>query len=700
MNPKKARLRRFLWISLFFLAAAFLCYPYLFIHFSSQVPYAYQDDLRNILAIVNFQTHAPFSQFYHLPYFYPAPFTLTYTHPLFGISPYFKLFHLLGLNLESSTNLYLLLSLFLGAWGCYLLAAEFTDHKWPAALAASFYIIYHINFLHFVWLNFLSRFYIPFLLFFFIRFLKRKKPLDAALTILFMLLQSFACIYPGLLVWLFLVPAMLLFTLLLRLLPGKTLATVILMIVVAGLVLLAVFHPYLDRRETVDRENLNSGVTTSDLFYRSRFFFPNGGGQPPQPLLEYFPGFALMALLCLYIAALSPYKKWLAASLLFLGCLVLAAWAGHPSLQNDLLLLAIMSGAVIVVVRSWPTLDKLERFFLLCTLFFGAIFIRFSTIPRLDFFPLNEQVLKLLPVRGITGFRRLFPHGLPLLIVPAALGLDRITAGIVNRRLWLPLLGVSFIGLATYENILNIPEPLPIYRNHLTQPLWPEGRPAVYRKIPPNDDRIILEIPYFFTTDRLQFHSYYMLNWELHRNFLLNGRTANPPQAYYRELEKILGTYQWDFPSEEILRRLIQEYSVDYILVHLDMLTLNRVGENTLKKMLPAIEGISKYGCVIHRDPISILIRTREFIPISRLERRYADFHLRRRIVTVQLAEAYSGTIQYTVNGRPFPEYRPEREKITIDLRREKLERGGNTLTLIFDRPVLIDDCSLEKPSK
>ena len=71
---------------LFFLAAAFMAYPYLFSDFSQKVPHGAFPDVLYILSIIRHSITANLSEVYHLPFYYPLGFTLTYGHPLFGIS--------------------------------------------------------------------------------------------------------------------------------------------------------------------------------------------------------------------------------------------------------------------------------------------------------------------------------------------------------------------------------------------------------------------------------------------------------------------------------------------------------------------------------------------------------------------------------------------------------------------------------------
>ena len=153
----------------------FLLYPSIFFNFSDKVPFGYHIDVQNILSIINFSLSTNISDIYHLPIFYPEAYSLVRTHPLFGISIFFKLFRLMGFNLEQSYNLFIILSLFFGAFGCFLLANEFLKNRFIPFIFSMVFIVYNVNFLHFHWLNFLSRFYFPFILYFFIKYFKTKK---------------------------------------------------------------------------------------------------------------------------------------------------------------------------------------------------------------------------------------------------------------------------------------------------------------------------------------------------------------------------------------------------------------------------------------------------------------------------------------------------------------------------------------------
>ena len=268
----------------------------MFLQFSTHVPFGHHGDVQNILSIINFSIRAPLSQIFHLPVFYPESFMLTHTHPLFGVSFFFKCFHILGLNLLQSCNLYIILVLILGAFGCYLLSGEFTKSRLIPLLFSSMYIIHHWNLTHFTWLNFLSRFYLPFVLFFLIRFLKTKKKRYILWASFSAFLQFSASIYYGVNLWLFLLPAFLFFALLLKLLSFKELGIVAAVFGLALVLIFFLFYPFYstsvaksESPKAFDWELVNS----ADLFSYSNIF-KIWLDYPEKPALKLFPGFAFL----------------------------------------------------------------------------------------------------------------------------------------------------------------------------------------------------------------------------------------------------------------------------------------------------------------------------------------------------------------------------------------------------------------------
>ena len=172
LTTNKKNILVFFFIFIFYNIVIFVFYPGIFLKFSSV---NVRGDLTNILSIISFSINTPLEQIYHLPFFYPESYILTKTHPLFGISIYFKVFKTFGLNIFESTNLYYWFSFISGAFGTFLLSKEFTKNKFFPLLLSATYIMYINNYIHLVWLNFLSHFYIPFIFLFLIKYLKNKR---------------------------------------------------------------------------------------------------------------------------------------------------------------------------------------------------------------------------------------------------------------------------------------------------------------------------------------------------------------------------------------------------------------------------------------------------------------------------------------------------------------------------------------------
>ena len=121
----KKEIYSFVYCTLGYLFLIFLFYPGLFFDFSNKIPFGDNGEVQNILSIINYSIHTALPNLYHLPFLYPLSYVLARTHPLFGISVFFKVFKSFGINLEESVNLYIIISLIIGALGCYLLIKEF-----------------------------------------------------------------------------------------------------------------------------------------------------------------------------------------------------------------------------------------------------------------------------------------------------------------------------------------------------------------------------------------------------------------------------------------------------------------------------------------------------------------------------------------------------------------------------------------------
>jgi hypothetical protein len=172
MKSKSKKLFRFAGLPLAYLLLIAVFYSGLFTEFSREVPFGSAADFKFMLSIVDFSIHSPLRDLYNFPIFYPESGALARTHPLFGISLFYKIFQWMGLNLEQSTNLYIIMGLLFGALGCFLLAREVSGSDVFSFVISILYIVHRKNLLHFVWLNFFSRFWVPFIIYFLVRFFR------------------------------------------------------------------------------------------------------------------------------------------------------------------------------------------------------------------------------------------------------------------------------------------------------------------------------------------------------------------------------------------------------------------------------------------------------------------------------------------------------------------------------------------------
>lgn len=695
----KRRSSRFILIGLFFLMIMFLLYPYLFIHFSTHVPYAYQNDLKNILAIINYSINAPYNMVYHLPFLYPDSFVLAKTHPLFGVSLYFKIFKWCGLGLGQSYNMYIILALFLGAWGCYLLAREFTARIWLAAGLAAFYLIYHKNFLHFVWLNFLSGFYIPFIFFFFLRFIKSKKRSYGCLAVFFMFLQFFACIYPGVLVWLFLIPAFIFWSLWMGLLRYREFKFIIALLALTAVFMVVIYIPFtFVGQANIERGMSHPGVTPTDLFFLSKLLKPILNYPIHYQHMIFFPGFAVCLLLLLYVSSLYPLQKKRLTAVLFVFVILFVVLAYYESIFLDILFLVFVIGLITLIVIRWVKIEKIERLMFLVAAFHGMLFLNFPKIPILRSITLNEIFFNILPLQGLKEFRRLFPLGLPLAILLMVIAVERTLNQIgpkLNKKI-LATVVAGLMALFIYENILNIPKVLPIFKNYMMKKLWPEGKATVYNYLPYKGEKVVLEMPYYLETNQYDYNSDYMLNWEFHRNYLLNGKTAIIPYSYYFDLKSIIGTDPLKFPTESQIEQLIHKYSVNYIIFHLDRYQLIPYGPDSRATLKTMIKQIKDFGKITYRDQKTILLRTQEYLPVTKLVRTFSRYHLRTKYVVFHFQHRYDGEAQIYLNNRYIRQKTVHGDILKLNLKSESLSIYQNTLEVVLDHPMILNDYWLE----
>jgi len=686
MRFTQKTLLSYLAIFFIFLVLIFICYSGVFLNFSTKIPGGYHGDVMHELSLINYTIHAPIKNIYHFPVYYPESYVLARTHPLFGVSFFFKIFHLLGFDLNQSYNFYIIISLIIGAFGCYLLAREISNSEIFAFLFSTIYILHQKNTLFLVWLNFLSVFYVPFVFYFLVRFFKTKKRIFMICAVLFALMQIMASLYYGAILWGLLIPSFLIVAFILKIISLKDLKQSIFYLFIGLILILLIFSPFLTITQPEVPESEGYSLATAlDLFYYSKIISHIFGFDPQVPAMYFFPGFFFFLFILFFIVSFLDNKKHKYLLFLFLAALSVlltcSVFLNHA--VSDWLFLAFLGIAVSAVIAGWKNMDKWTKLVTISLALFMLFFISFPHIPLLKTISLFDVFGKIMPVQGLRGIRRIFFISIPFLITIAAIGGARSFKALehFNRKKKFLFVALILLFMIT-ENIRFEKQ-----KNMMTEFQKPSG--DVYKLLPFNKDKIILEIPFYFGIRNFH-NSAYALSWDTHRNFLLNGVTPNEPRGYIPELLNILGRYQNNFPNEEKLKDLINKYSVTHVIFHWES-----IRDEIRDIMQKRVNQIKKFGKIVYRDEKNTILRTQEYIPIENIIRTYSLYHLRKKRIKIVLYKTYAGRILIYLNNRLVRRQKLNSDTIYINLKYWPMNVSGNRIEVKFRRPVWLKTIEL-----
>jgi hypothetical protein len=665
-----------------------LCYPFLFTRFSSGVPYARANDLLYILSIVQYLIHAPIVLAYHLPFFYPAAFVTTYGHPLFGIALIFKLFQIMGLSLTQSINLYIIVALLAGALGCFMLVREVNGDRFWAFAVAAFYIFAPHNYLHFAWLNFLSSFWIPWVLYFFLKYFRSGRWGYLAGAAFCVFYQFFTEIYYGFHLIVFLLPLFIAAALWQKMLSRRRLIAVLASLFLVGLLIIAVFSPFIwsaERQEFQRSFSPNSLINPRQLFLSDRLagIFLEGRVRIGQSMT---PGLALTFLTLAVFAGSGRNRTWALGGLgaMQLALVVLATRGGA---LFEALFVVLLASLAFLAWRNWGQFSAPERLFVSVSSVFFVLLLGFENLRFLNSLAPYRLIYEHFPgMAGMRSIKRIYPLLFPFWMMLAAVAgrrLERTTPAL--RRVPRGIVPLCVCAIIFLENARlewkGISGPLP-------------EKEAVYEALPFEKNKVVLDWPCAYGRENPGFTRHQMFSWGYHHNFLVNGKTAFLP-AFVQRFRGQIGAVSKSFPTEEKLRRLIEHNSVDYIVFHFHPLGRSRAHYD-LREVRRRISLIRNYGEVAYSDPDHVLMRLREMRPLQRAVRTYALYHLRRCGVRVRLEDPCRGTVRIVLNGRPGLEVEGQgRKDLIIDLRHERLEVEGNRLEIVFPEPVRLAEIAL-----
>jgi len=674
------KLLLFLGLLLVYLLLIAILYPGLFNEFSSKVPFGSAGDLEFILSIIDYSIHAPLRDLYNFPMFYPESGALARTHPLFGISLFYKVFQWLGLNLEQSTNLYIIMGLLLGALGCFLLARELSGSGLFSFVFSILYILYRKNLLHFAWLNFFSRFWVPFILYFLLRFIRSGRHRDIAAAAALSFMEFLACVYLGTSLGLFLLPAFILFAWVLRLIDWRGLLKTAAWFLLALGLIGAVFLPFLRQSQVFDIPGRNPGVSAAELFQFPRYLV-FWLGEPNVKTQALFPGLAIMACFVLFFVPLRTKRRLLFFLALFapVPALAVLAFSPGPLLEALFLLWAVMLAAALAL--KWREISGPERLVAVSFFFFVLVNLNFDFLPGLSSLSLYGIFNKLLPpLRGLRQIQRAFILVLPVLTAMAATGAARHFRW-AGKDLRLRLTAAALFVLVTAENI-NLPiilSPGSIMRSISHKDA------EVYSRLPFRSNLVVLEIPYYLRLPAG--NAQYLLNWRFHQNYLLNGKARVRPLDYWLKLSRIIGQFQKDFPTDSQLQRLLQGYSVQRVIIHWDLLRTYQRRNFNRQRTWAKIQRLQDYGRVVAADDRTVVIEVQEFVPVTAVIRTYSDFHLRRHRLYLKLKDPPELPVIVRLNGKEAPPPSVSGNQLLVDLRRQELKATGNRVEIRFTGP-------------
>jgi hypothetical protein len=294
------------------------------------------------------------------------------------------------------------------------------------------------------------------------------------------------------------------------------------------------------------------------------------------------------------------------------------------------------------------------------------------------------------PFGGLKNIFRAYLIILPFLIILATLGAEKLCK---TRKPKSNSVFVICSGLVALIILLeNIPLPLPIQQSRMMRPLSGFNQ-NVYHQLPFRQNRIILEIPFYFRLGAR--NSKYLLNWKFHQNYLLNGKTSIKSPDYIVKLKSIIGGMQKKFPDRFMLKALIERYSVDHVVFHWELLSRYHKNPNVRTKILKRIESIPDFCRVVYDSETATIIRIGENMGIRSIKRCYSLAHLKRCRLKTILAEPYSGEVAIYLNNRLIEKRAVNDTVFVVNLSGQKLEIPGNKIEFMLSEPVVLSDIQL-----
>lgn len=620
---------------------------------------------------------------YHLNYFYPNAYITFLGHPLFGETLVFFIFDkVFSADLITSYNLYILFGFWIGGIGIFLFAKEITNRTPAAYFASLLFIIYPSIKRSAEILNIFSFFWVGFVLYFLIKFWKSNKIKDGLLCGFFIFLQGIFSIYHGYFLIALLLPIFFFFLLFYKYISLKAVLKFVLSILPFLILLVAVFHPFLNTIQNygLERTLHYKSLVDSNQLFTSESMILSSIHSGVHPLKRFFPGFGVLALFLIAFLEVKNRRILLFLSTTFQLMTVFLLNLLNLNLWANLLLILIAIQIFIYFIINLNKFSKELKLLLSVFFVYNSVFFKFSSIIPGFKFSIYGLLINLIP--QFSNFRYLY-RGLflifPVLIIISTIGFLKLVDNLKNKKRYILLL-LPIIILFENWNYVN-------YNKNI------KFETKKYRKIEKRRDKIILEIPIFIPGYFQIKNSQYTINTFSHYNYYINGRVAYSVFNENNEVFKRVFINK-SFPDERNIKYLIERFSTNYIIFN-----LNKKLRYSKTDIIERVNKLTNYCKLIDSDKNFIVIKLLENFPKKILKRRFSLFHIKNRKIKIQLQNPYKGNVKIsfpkkhktnviTINNKS--EFYINFPKINPDIK-------GNEFKLEFDSKIMLKNFDLVK---
>ena len=342
---------------------------------------------------------------------------------------------------------------------------------------------------------------------------------------------------------------------------------------------------------------------------------------------------------------------------------------------------------LIVIIRSWKMMVNWEKLIVLTFSFYSLLSLDFGVLRFLKLTSLLDLIHIMVPFGGLKNTQRVYLIILPFLVIIATLGAEQLLKTFKPQK---KIVLIFCSGLIVFFMLLeNIPFPLPIQKSRIMKPLSNYNL-RVYKELPFKQNRIVLEIPFNFKL--IARNSIYLLNWKFHQNYLLNGKTSIKSPRYIINLKALIGVNQKKFPTDFILKTLIEKYSVNYVIFHWDLLSRYQNNPHVRSEMLKKIKLTKNYSQIEYDSKEATILKIQENFPLKSIKRCYSLAHLKKNRLKTSLKASYSGEVEIYFNDYMIECRALNTDVFIVDFFNQKLDISGNKIELKFEKPVFLKD--------